>query len=138
GFARSDQAVSTLSGGWKKRLAIARSLMLEPDVLLMDEPTNHLDLDGILWLENLLKAEPHAFIVISHDRRFLESVTTRIWELNRRYSNGLFQANGRYSEFLEQRDAALQAEADYQASFAKRVPRGGDRVRRGSQAPHAK
>lgn len=134
GFVRSDQLVSTLSGGWKKRLAIARSLMLEPDVLLMDEPTNHLDVEGILWLEDLLKAEPHAFIVISHDRRFLESVTTRIWELNRRYPNSLFQANGRYSEFLEQRDAALQAQADYQASLANRVRREVEWLRRGPKA----
>ncbi|WP_421662085.1 ATP-binding cassette domain-containing protein, partial [Nitrospira sp. BLG_2] len=72
GFTRSEQSVSTLSGGWKKRLAIARSLLLEPDVLLLDEPTNHLDVEGILWLESLLKAEPHAFVAISHDRRFLE------------------------------------------------------------------
>lgn len=134
GFVRSDQAVSTLSGGWKKRLAIARSLMLKPDVLLLDEPTNHLDVEGILWLEGLLKAEPHAFIVISHDRRFLESVTTRIWELNRSYANGVFQANGRYSEFLEQREAALQAQADYQASLANRVRREVEWLRRGPKA----
>ncbi len=134
GFVGSDQAVSTLSGGWRKRLAIARSLMLEPDVLLLDEPTNHLDVEGILWLEGLLKAEPHAFIVISHDRQFLESVTTRVWELNRRYADGVFQANGRYSEFLEQRDAALQAQADYQSSLANRVRREVEWLRRGPKA----
>ncbi len=134
GFTRSEQSVSTLSGGWKKRLAIARSLLLEPDVLLLDEPTNHLDVEGILWLESLLKAEPHAFVAISHERRFLESVATRIWELNRRYANGVFQANGRYSEFLEQREAALQAQADYQASLANRVRREVEWLRRGPKA----
>jgi ABC transport system ATP-binding/permease protein len=103
-------------------------------VLLLDEPTNHLDVEGILWLEGLLKAEPHAFIVISHDRRFLESVTTRIWELNRQYPNGLFEAKGRYSEYLEQRDAALQAQADYQASLANRVRREVEWLRRGPKA----
>jgi ATP-binding cassette subfamily F protein uup len=101
---------------------------------LLDEPTNHLDVEGILWLEGVLKAEPHAFIVISHDRRFLESVASRVWELNRSYPTGVFQANGRYSEFLEQRDAALQAQADYQASLANRVRREVEWLRRGPKA----
>ncbi|HEU4501359.1 MAG TPA: ABC-F family ATP-binding cassette domain-containing protein [Nitrospira sp.] len=134
GFVRADQAVATLSGGWKKRLAIARALMLEPDVLLMDEPTNHLDVEGILWLEGVLQAEPHAFLVVSHDRKFLESVASRIWELNRCYPNGVFQANGRYSDLLEQREAALQAQADYQASLANRVRREVEWLRRGPKA----
>ncbi|HEU4683118.1 MAG TPA: ABC-F family ATP-binding cassette domain-containing protein [Nitrospira sp.] len=133
-FTRADQPVATLSGGWKKRLAIARALMLEPDLILLDEPTNHLDVEGILWLEALLKSEPHAFLVISHDRRFLESVATRIWELNPRYPDGMLQVMGRYSDFLEQRDATLQAQAEYQASLANRVRREVEWLRRGPKA----
>ena len=82
----------------------------------------------------MLQAEPHAFLVVSHDRRFLESVASRIWELNRCYPNGLFQANGRYSDFLEQRDATLQAQADYQTSLANRVRREVEWLRRGPKA----
>jgi ATP-binding cassette subfamily F protein uup len=133
-FIRADQPVATLSGGWKKRLAIARAMMLEPDMILLDEPTNHLDVEGILWLEGLLKSEPHAFLVISHDRQFLESVATRIWELNPSYPDGMFQVTGRYSDFLEQRDAALQAQAEYQASLANRVRREVEWLRRGPKA----
>ncbi len=133
-FPDPEQSVDTLSGGWRKRLAITQALLLEPDVLLMDEPTNHLDVEGILWLERLLKNRAKAFLVISHDRRFLESIATRMVELNRCYPEGRFEAKGRYSDFLEQRDAALQVQADYQSSLANRVRREVEWLRRGPKA----
>ncbi|ULA69693.1 MAG: ABC transporter ATP-binding protein [Nitrospira sp.] len=133
-FPDPEQIVDTLSGGWRKRLAITQALLLEPDVLLMDEPTNHLDVEGILWLERLLRNRAKAFLVISHDRRFLESIASRMVELNRCYPEGRFEARGRYSDFLEQRDAALQAQADYQSSLANRVRREVEWLRRGPKA----
>ncbi|MEK6532604.1 MAG: ABC-F family ATP-binding cassette domain-containing protein [Nitrospirota bacterium] len=133
-FPDSDQLVRTLSGGWKKRLAIARSLLMEPDVLMMDEPTNHLDVEGILWLERLLKSETRAYLVISHDRRFLESVAERMIELNRIYPQGVFEATGRYSDFLEAREANLEAQANEHATLANKVRREVEWLRRGPKA----
>ncbi len=112
----SAAKVSSLSGGGIKRVALARALVAEPDLLLLDEPTNHLDIVGIVWLESLIRDFRGAVIVITHDRVFLDSVATRIIELDR---GRLASYPGRFSDYLRRKAEELEAESKAAARFDK-------------------
>ena len=138
GFGDPEALVAELSGGWRKRLALAAGLVTEPDFLLLDEPTNHLDLEGVLWLEGLLKSAPFAFVVISHDRDFLENVTNRTIELHSTYKDGFLSVRGPYSEFLPARQEYLVAQTNEQQALSSKVRREIAWLQRGARARQTK
>ncbi len=134
GFIDFDADAASLSGGWRKRLAIAEVLAQSPGIVLLDEPTNHLDLAGIEWLEKLLREAPFASVIVSHDRYFLENVPTSVAELNRAYPNGLFYVAGNYSAFLEKKADFLHAQSKRQEALENRVSTELEWLRRGPKA----
>ena len=133
GFETSVTAAAELSGGWRKRLAIAAALITAPDVLLLDEPTNHLDLEGILWLEEAIRGVTTC-LVVTHDRYLLENVATQMVEISGAYPQGTFEVKGNYSEFLERREEFLRAQAKLQDSLDTKVRREVEWLRRGPKA----
>lgn len=135
---QSDQFVASLSGGWKKRVALARELVRKPDLLLLDEPTNHLDMESILWLEAFLAKSAFATLTITHDRLFLQRVANRIVELDRRYESGLLSVKGTYADYLDTRDSLLTAQARQETKLRNTLRRETEWLRRGAQARQTK
>jgi len=134
GFADLNAEAASLSGGWRKRLAITQAMVIEPEVMLLDEPTNHLDLAGIEWLEELLTHSSFAAVTVSHDRYFLESTSSEIIELNRIFADGLLRVKGTFSRFLEEKQAYLESQNRQQESLRNRVKTEIEWLRRGPKA----
>ncbi|MGD9903002.1 MAG: ATP-binding cassette domain-containing protein [Vicinamibacterales bacterium] len=127
----ADAPVDTLSGGWRRRVLLARALVAAPDVLLLDEPTNHLDVEAIEWLEQFLADYAGAVLLVTHDRAFLERLATRVVELDRGH---LTSWPGSYATFLEKKEAWLDSEALAREKFDKKLAEEEAWLRRGIKA----
>lgn len=121
GFKDADVSALHLSGGWKKKLALACALITSPDLLLIDEPTNHLDLDGIIWLEKFLSREAPTYLLVSHDRYFLQNATNRMIELDPAYPKGMFAIDSSYIEFLPKKEEFLNGQMQLERSLASKA-----------------
>ena len=127
----ADEPVSGLSGGWKRRVALARALVIEPEVLLLDEPTNHLDLENITWLEDQMLNFQGAVLFVTHDRAFLRKLATRIVDLDR---GQLVSWQGDYDDYVRRKAAALEDEANQNAEFDKKLAQEEAWIRQGIKA----
>ncbi len=130
--------VDSLSGGWKKRVALARELSRHPDLLLLDEPTNHLDVASIEWIEALLAAAPFATVTVTHDRLFLQRVATRILELDRRNAGGLLSVAGDYTDYLRVKEETMHAQERREVVLRNTLRRETEWLRRGAAARSTK
>jgi ABC transport system ATP-binding/permease protein len=130
----ADTRVGLLSGGWRKRVALAEALVGEPDLLLLDEPTNHLDVESILWLEKFLASARFATITVTHDRMFLQRVANRILELDRRNAGGLLDVAGDYATYLERKAEAMAAQERREEVLRNTLRRETEWLRRGPPA----
>lgn len=126
--------VSRLSGGWKKRVALARERMRQPDLLLLDEPTNHLDVESIQWLEAMIEDAAFATLTITHDRAFLQRVASRVLELDPRNPGGLLSVRGGYEEYLKAKDELLSAQNRQEWRLKNTFRRETEWLRRGAKA----
>lgn len=126
-----DTKMSELSGGWRRRVALAQALVSEPDLLLLDEPTNHLDIETIQWLEEQIKSFPGAVLLITHDRAFMQNIATRMMELD---LGEITSWEGRYLDFLDFKAHQLEVEARHQAAFDKKLAQEEVWIRQGIKA----
>ena len=129
-----ETKVEILSGGLKKRVALARELFKDPDLLLLDEPTNHLDIESIAWLENMLSEAKFATLTITHDRLFLQRVSNRILEINRRFEGGLLSVKGSYIDFLETKESILSSQERVEVKLKNTLRRETQWLRQGAKA----
>lgn len=129
-----DFLVKDLSGGWRKRVALARELVLSPELLLLDEPTNHLDVSSIKWLEEFLAKASFATLIITHDRLFLQRVTNKIFDLDPKNPNYLLSVNGGYLEYIEAKEQLLQAQEQREIVLKNTLRRETEWLRRGAKA----
>ena len=134
GIVDSYITVRELSGGWRKRVALGQVLIQQPDMLLLDEPTNHLDLEGVVWLEDLLRQATFSFVLVSHDREFLQQTTNQTIELNKSYPAGFLRIDGPYEVFQERKEEFIRNQKTQQDTLANKMRREDEWLKRGPKA----